>query len=30
MPYLPGKDRVIKRVTEPVRKAATAITIKDY
>jgi 2-polyprenyl-6-methoxyphenol hydroxylase-like FAD-dependent oxidoreductase len=30
MPYLPGKNRMIKRVTEPIRKAATAITIRDY
>ncbi|GII34409.1 FAD-dependent monooxygenase [Planotetraspora mira] len=30
MPHLPGKDRMIKRVTEPIRKAATAITIRDY
>ncbi|GAA4577585.1 FAD-dependent monooxygenase [Planotetraspora kaengkrachanensis] len=30
MPHLPGKERMIKRVTEPIRKAATAITIRDY
>ncbi|GII42411.1 FAD-dependent monooxygenase [Planotetraspora phitsanulokensis] len=30
MPHLPGKDRMIRRVTEPIRKAATAITIRDY
>ncbi|MEV1202432.1 FAD-dependent monooxygenase, partial [Microbispora rosea] len=30
MPHLPGKNRMIARVTEPIRKAATAITIRDY
>ncbi|WP_066369675.1 FAD-dependent monooxygenase [Herbidospora mongoliensis] len=30
MPHLPGKDSMIKRVTEPIRKAATAITLKNY
>ncbi|GAB1818453.1 FAD-dependent monooxygenase [Herbidospora sp. RD11066] len=30
MPHLPGKNSMIKRVTEPIRKAATAITLKDY
>ncbi|MEW9532596.1 FAD-dependent monooxygenase [Microbispora sp. NPDC049125] len=30
MPHLPGKNAMIKRVTEPIRKAATAITLKDY
>nr|WP_062332001.1 FAD-dependent monooxygenase [Herbidospora sakaeratensis] len=30
MPYLPGRDTMIKRVTEPIRTAATAITLKDY
>ncbi|MEV7801351.1 FAD-dependent monooxygenase [Microbispora sp. NPDC088329] len=30
MPHLPGKDRMIERVTEPIRRAATAITIRDY
>ena len=30
MPYLPGKDRMIRRITEPIRKAATAITLEDY
>ncbi|MFF4128604.1 FAD-dependent monooxygenase [Microbispora rosea] len=30
MPHLPGKNRMIERVTEPIRKAATAITIRDY
>jgi 2-polyprenyl-6-methoxyphenol hydroxylase-like FAD-dependent oxidoreductase len=30
MPHLPGKNRMIERVTEPIRKAATAITITNY
>ncbi|WP_405088230.1 FAD-dependent monooxygenase [Microbispora sp. NBC_01389] len=30
MPHLPGKDRMIERVTGPIRRAATAITIRDY
>lgn len=30
MPHLPGRNRMIERVTEPIRKAATAITIRDY
>ncbi|GIH62439.1 FAD-dependent monooxygenase [Microbispora siamensis] len=30
MPHLPGKNRMIERVTEPIRTAATAITIRDY
>jgi hypothetical protein len=29
MPYLPGKNRMIRRITEPIRKAATAITLED-
>ncbi|MEO3807988.1 FAD-dependent monooxygenase [Sphaerisporangium sp. B11E5] len=30
MPRLPGRERVIRRVTEPIRAAATAVTIRDY
>jgi 2-polyprenyl-6-methoxyphenol hydroxylase-like FAD-dependent oxidoreductase len=30
MPHLPGKNSMIKRITEPIRKAATAITLKNY
>jgi 2-polyprenyl-6-methoxyphenol hydroxylase-like FAD-dependent oxidoreductase len=30
MPYLPGKDRLIERVTTPIREAANAIALKDY
>ncbi|MBP2706376.1 FAD-dependent monooxygenase [Microbispora sp. RL4-1S] len=30
MPRLPGRDRMIERIAEPIRTAATAITIKDY
>ncbi|MEU6408024.1 FAD-dependent monooxygenase [Microbispora sp. NPDC046933] len=30
MPHLPGRNRMIERVTEPIRRAATAITIRDY
>ncbi|MFG2059182.1 FAD-dependent monooxygenase [Micromonospora sp. NPDC048930] len=29
MPHLPGRERMIRRVTEPIRKAATAITLPD-
>ncbi|WP_061289570.1 FAD-dependent monooxygenase [Herbidospora cretacea] len=30
MPRLPGRNRMIRRVTEPIRRAATAITLRDY
>ena len=30
LPYLPGKDQIVKRVTQPIHLAATAITLKDY
>ncbi len=30
LPYLPGKERIIGRVTEAIHTAATAITLKDY
>jgi 2-polyprenyl-6-methoxyphenol hydroxylase-like FAD-dependent oxidoreductase len=30
LPYLPGKERIIGRITEAIQKAATAITLKDY
>ncbi|MEV4456424.1 FAD-dependent monooxygenase [Microbispora sp. NPDC049633] len=30
MPHLPGRNRMIERITEPIRRAATAITIRDY
>jgi len=30
LPYLPGKERIIGRVTEAIHMAATAITLKDY
>ncbi|MEN3534921.1 FAD-dependent monooxygenase [Microbispora sp. ZYX-F-249] len=30
MPHLPGRNRVIERITGPIRRAATAITIRDY
>ncbi|MEO3855769.1 FAD-dependent monooxygenase [Acrocarpospora sp. B8E8] len=30
MPHLPGKNSMIKRITEPIRRAAIAITLKDY
>ncbi|MCW3817700.1 FAD-dependent monooxygenase [Micromonospora sp. DR5-3] len=29
MPHLPGREGMIRRVTEPIRKAATAITLPD-
>ncbi|PWU45117.1 FAD-dependent oxidoreductase [Micromonospora globispora] len=29
MPHLPGRETMIRRVTEPIRKAATAITLPD-
>jgi 2-polyprenyl-6-methoxyphenol hydroxylase-like FAD-dependent oxidoreductase len=29
MPRLPGRERMIRRVTEPIRRAATAITLPD-
>ncbi|RZU77490.1 2-polyprenyl-6-methoxyphenol hydroxylase-like FAD-dependent oxidoreductase [Micromonospora kangleipakensis] len=29
MPHLPGRERIIRRVTEPIRRAATAITLPD-
>lgn len=29
MPHLPGRDRMISRVTEPIRQAATAITLPE-
>ncbi|GIJ25613.1 FAD-dependent oxidoreductase [Micromonospora qiuiae] len=29
MPHLPGRERLIRRVTEPIRKAATAITLPE-
>ncbi|MET8139576.1 FAD-dependent monooxygenase [Sphaerisporangium sp. NPDC005288] len=30
MPYMPGKDRVIAKILEPIHKAANAISLKDY
>jgi 2-polyprenyl-6-methoxyphenol hydroxylase-like FAD-dependent oxidoreductase len=30
MPHLPGRDRVIGRVTEPIRLAANAVTLRNY
>ena len=30
LPYLPGRGRIIERVTGPIRNAATAISLKDY
>ncbi|NUT99599.1 MAG: NAD-binding protein [Saccharothrix sp.] len=30
LPHLPGRDRVVERITEPIRRAATAITLPDY
>jgi hypothetical protein len=30
LPYLPGKDRIIGRITQAIHSAATAITLKDY
>jgi 2-polyprenyl-6-methoxyphenol hydroxylase-like FAD-dependent oxidoreductase len=30
MPYLPGKNRLIERITTPIREAANAITLQDY
>jgi hypothetical protein len=30
MPHMPGKDRVIAKIIEPIHKAATAITLKSY
>ena len=29
MPQLPGRERMIRRVTEPIRRAATAITLPE-
>ncbi|MEU1604378.1 FAD-dependent monooxygenase [Micromonospora matsumotoense] len=29
LPRLPGRERMIRRVTEPIRRAATAITLPD-
>ena len=29
MPHLPGRERMIRRVTEPIRRAATAITLPE-
>ncbi|WNM37270.1 FAD-dependent monooxygenase [Micromonospora halotolerans] len=29
MPRMPGRERMIRRVTEPIRRAATAITLPD-
>ncbi|MEU5527063.1 FAD-dependent monooxygenase [Micromonospora chersina] len=29
MPHLPGRERMISRVTEPIRRAATAVTLPD-
>ncbi|MFI6603994.1 FAD-dependent monooxygenase [Nonomuraea sp. NPDC050536] len=30
MPHMPGRDKMIERVTGPIREAAVAITLKDY
>ncbi|MFC4529972.1 FAD-dependent monooxygenase [Sphaerisporangium dianthi] len=30
MPHMPGKDRVIAKILEPIHKAANAIALKDY
>ncbi|MFC6080070.1 FAD-dependent monooxygenase [Sphaerisporangium aureirubrum] len=30
MPRLPGKEKMIRRVTEPIRRAANAITLRDH
>ncbi|NUT96660.1 MAG: NAD-binding protein [Saccharothrix sp.] len=30
IPHLPGRDRMVERITEPIRRAATAITLPDY
>jgi 2-polyprenyl-6-methoxyphenol hydroxylase-like FAD-dependent oxidoreductase len=30
LPYLPGKNRIIGRITQAIHQAATAITLKDY
>ncbi|MFI9813354.1 FAD-dependent monooxygenase [Saccharothrix variisporea] len=30
LPHLPGRDRVIERITEPIRRAATAIDLPQY
>ena len=30
LPYLPGKERIIGRITEAIHQAATAIKLKDY
>jgi 2-polyprenyl-6-methoxyphenol hydroxylase-like FAD-dependent oxidoreductase len=30
LPFLPGKNRIIGRVTQAIHKAATAIKLKDY
>ncbi|MEU5943385.1 hypothetical protein ABZ807_30445 [Micromonospora sp. NPDC047548] len=29
MPHLPGRERMIRRVAEPIRRAANAITLPD-
>ncbi|MBM0259477.1 hypothetical protein [Micromonospora sp. 4G55] len=29
LPHLPGRDRMIGRVAEPIRRAANAITLPD-
>jgi 2-polyprenyl-6-methoxyphenol hydroxylase-like FAD-dependent oxidoreductase len=30
LPYLPGKERIIGRITEAIHQAATVIKLKDY
>ncbi|MFC4108871.1 FAD-dependent monooxygenase [Micromonospora zhanjiangensis] len=30
MPHLPGRDRMVRRVTEPIRRAASGIELADY
>jgi hypothetical protein len=30
LPYLPWKGLVTKQILEPIQRAATAITLKDY
>lgn len=30
IPKLPGKDKMVARITEPMREAANAVTLRDY
>jgi 2-polyprenyl-6-methoxyphenol hydroxylase-like FAD-dependent oxidoreductase len=30
LPHMPGRERVIRRITEPIRQASTAISLRDY